>query len=210
MSHADIVRRLGHALGGTLPGPDAQSMMAPRPRRAWPPGFDPASVRHAAGLLLLFPADGRSHVVLTVRSEAVRHAGQVSLPGGVIEPGETIEGAAVREAREEVALVDPIRIAGALTPLDIPVSGFRLHPVVGVADTRPALHPSDGEVARVLELAVDTLMDPATIEWRAMTRGDLLLDVPAFVVGDVVIWGATAMVLSELLAMLGWGGPPAR
>ena len=146
-------------------------------------------------------------MVLTVRSAAVRHAGQVSLPGGVVEAGETITEAAVREAREEVALTEPVRILGTLTPLDIPVSGFRLHPVLAVAQNRPSLCPSDGEVARVLELPLATLLDPSTVAWRAMTRGGQQVDAPAFVVDDVVIWGATAMVLAELLAMLGWTGP---
>jgi 8-oxo-dGTP pyrophosphatase MutT (NUDIX family) len=181
--------------------------MAPRPRRAWPVGSDPARARHAAGLLLLFPIEERTHVVLTVRSQAVRHAGQVSLPGGVVESGETIGEAAIREAREEVALTEPVRIIGTLTPLDIPVSGFRLHPVLAVTQNRPLLSASDGEVARVLELPLATLLDPATVAWRAMTRGGQAVDAPAFVVGDIVIWGATAMVLAELLAMLGWTGP---
>lgn len=181
--------------------------MAPRPRREWPADADAARPRHAAGLLLMFPVEEQTHVVLTVRSHLVRHAGQVSLPGGVIEAGETIDEAAVREAREEVALVDPVQILGALTPLDIAVSGFRLHPVLALTQNRPALHPSDGEVARVLELPISTLLDPATLAWRVMTRGDQRVDAPAFLVGNDVIWGATAMVLAELLVMLGWAGP---
>src|SRR5207245_442143 len=116
---------------GTLPGVAAQALLAPVPRRDWPSGFDPAHIRNAAGLLLLFPRDDQAHVVLTVRAGTLgRHSGQVSLPGGVIEPGETFEHAALREAHEEVALTPGgVRVLGALTPLDIPVSGFRLHPV---------------------------------------------------------------------------------
>ena len=68
-----------------------------------------------------------------MRADALRHGGQVSLPGGVVDPGETFEQAALREAHEEVALpLDEVRVLGALTPLDIPVSGFRLHPIVAV------------------------------------------------------------------------------
>ena len=183
-------------------------MMAPRPRGGWPAGFDPTSVRHAAGLLLLFPIDDRPHLVLTVRSDRVRHGGQVSLPGGVVEPGETHARAALREAHEEVAFTaEDVEVLGALTPLDIPVSGFRLHPVVAALNRRPRLEPSDEEVARILEIPVATLLDPATFAWRPMMRGNLSLDVPAFVTHDAVIWGATAMVLAEFLTLIGWSAP---
>ena len=120
--------------------------MSPRPRRLWPD--DASQVRHAAGLLLLFPRDERAYVVLTVRAETLgRHSGQVSLPGGVVEPGEAFEQAALREAHEEISLHgDNVRMLGALTPIDIPVSGFRLHPVVGVM--RPAVRRSWRPMAR--------------------------------------------------------------
>src|SRR5581483_11548076 len=96
------------------------------------------------------------HVVLTVRAETLRHPGQVSLPGGVVEPGETFEQAALREAHEEVALAgDDVKVVARLTPIDIPVSGFRLHPIAATLARRPALFPSDGEVARIITPAVD-------------------------------------------------------
>jgi 8-oxo-dGTP pyrophosphatase MutT (NUDIX family) len=179
--------------------------MAPRPRRAWPAGFDVARRREAAGLLLVFPVDDRAHVVLTVRSEHVRHGGQVSLPGGVIEPDETAEDAALREAREEIALdTHDVRVLGRLTPLDIPVSGFRLQPVVAALGHRPDLQRADREVARIAEVRVATFLDPATTAWRQMIREGQTIDVPSFVIDDLVVWGATAMVLAEFLTLLGW------
>ena len=209
MQFTDTLTRLEAGLKGPLPGGTAQSFMAPRPRRNWPPGFDPERVRHAASLLLVFPLGGHAHIVLTVRAHTLgRHGGQVSLPGGVIEPGESFEQAALREAHEEVALaIEAVRPLGPLTSLDIPVSGFRLHPVVAVTDAHPALQPSDGEVARIIEAPVDSLMDPARIVWRTMTREGQTLGFPAFLVDDVEIWGATAMVLAEFLAVIGWQGP---
>ncbi len=190
-------------------GAAAHAMLAPRPRREWPKDFTPSALRHAAGLLLLFPIDDHAHLVLTVRGDSLgRHGGQVSLPGGVIEPGESIEQAALREAHEEVAL-DPegVRTLGRLAPLDIPVSGFRLHPVVASIDSRPPLHPADGEVARILELPVEAFLDPASFGQRTLVRDGRAIDVPAFLVGGVEIWGATAMALAEFLTLLGWPGP---
>ena len=196
------------ALAAPLPGPAAQSLMAPAPRREWPQGFNPARIRNAAGLLLVVPNGGQAAIILTVRAHTLRHAGQVSLPGGVVELGETFEQAALREAGEEVGL-DPagVRIEGPLTPLDIPVSGFRLHPIVATMKERPALKPSDGEVARILEATVEELVAPDTMVWRAMRRAGETFDYPAFALHGVDVWGATAMVLAEFLVLLGWSGP---
>jgi 8-oxo-dGTP pyrophosphatase MutT (NUDIX family) len=247
MLFTDVVARLEAAFTRELPGAAAQAMLAPVPRREWPAGFNPARVRDAAGLLLVFPKPattinaehaesasfdklrmsahgepvepmrvprvlrsslwGDAHIVLTVRADSLRHGGQVSLPGGVIEPGEAFEQAALREAHEEVALPrDSVRVLGALTPLDIPVSGFRLHPIVATSETHPVLSPSDGEVARILEVAVDELLNPARLMSTVRERDGITLTVPAFHVAGVEIWGATAMVLAEFLALLGWTG----
>lgn len=140
----------------------------------------------------------------------VRHGGQVSLPGGVIEAGETFEQAALREAHEEIGLTDTVQILGALTPIDIPVSGFRLHPIVAAAARRPALRAADGEVAQVLEVPIDALMDPSRLVVKPLTRDGRGFDVPALIVDDADIWGATAMVLAEFLTILGWKGGTGR
>jgi 8-oxo-dGTP pyrophosphatase MutT (NUDIX family) len=181
--------------------------MSPQPRRAWPDGMPPPDIRNAAGLLLVFPdAADRAHIVLTVRAGTLgRHSGQVSLPGGVIEPGESYAHAALREAHEEIAL-DPslVTIAGALTPIDIPVSGFRLHPVVGFSGAHPPLTPADGEVAKILIVAIDDLMSADALAQTTREREGRRIDAPAFCAGGEEIWGATAMVLAEFLAILGW------
>jgi 8-oxo-dGTP pyrophosphatase MutT (NUDIX family) len=208
LTFVEALARLHTAFAQPLPGSAAHEVLAPRPRGEWPSGFDPARIRHAAGLLLLFPVDDRPHVVLTVRAGTLgRHGGQVSLPGGVIDRGETVEQAALREAREEVALPpDGVRVLGVLTPLDIPVSGFRLHPVVAAIDARPALVASDGEVARILDAPVDELLDPANFVATERIREGHVQVVPAFRVGGEEIWGATAMALAEFLTLLGWRG----
>ncbi len=211
MTLATVVELLQTALIAPLPGAAAHALMAPRPRRDWPAGFNIASLRHAAGLLLLVPREQETDVVLTVRAHALdRHGGQVSLPGGVIEPDETPEQAALREAYEEIG-VHPsgVRVLGALTPIDITFSGFRLHPIVAATDARPDFRPAPDEVARVLEVPLADLLNPDRSVWRSTTPDGRVLEFPAFPHEDAEIWGATAMVLAEFLTLFGWTGPKA-
>jgi 8-oxo-dGTP pyrophosphatase MutT (NUDIX family) len=203
----DLERRLRVALTGPLPGVDAQMRMAPTPRPGWLPGRSPAASRPAAALLLLFPAASPAHVLLTVRSSQLpSHAGQVSMPGGAVEEGESFEQAALREATEETGL-DPaaVRVLGRLTPLHIPVSGFVLNTVVGIADARPEFRLADAEVDQILEPSLDDLLDPAAVARFPRLRDSLFQDVPFFAVGGMHVWGATAMVLAEFLEIVRQG-----
>src|SRR5688572_24582451 len=127
MTFTDAESRLQTALASELPGLRAQETLAPRPRAGWRAGHFPETARAAAVLLLMVQdGEGGAYVVLTRRAESLaKHAGQIALPGGAVDPGETIEAAALREAHEEIDL-DPaqVRILGPLTKLHVPVSGF--------------------------------------------------------------------------------------
>jgi 8-oxo-dGTP pyrophosphatase MutT (NUDIX family) len=199
---------LRQGLQGPLPGLSAQLRMAPSPRLNWDPLKFPAGATDGAALLLIYPHDDTLHIALTVRGSGLRnHTGQVSLPGGRVEDGETVEAAALREANEEIG-VDPatVQVLGRLTPLHIPVSGFLLHPVVGFTSMRPAFQRAEWEVARIIEVPVTMLSDPAVIkqESRArMVKGESIdVNVPYFDIDGEKVWGATAMVLAEFCAIL--------
>ena len=204
----NFVTRLREALSKPLPGVDAQMRMAPSPRLGWDPLKFPEGASNGAALLLVYPHDETLHVALTVRGSGLRnHTGQVSLPGGRVDEGETFEAAALREASEEIG-IDPttIELLGRLTPIHIPVSGFVLHPIVGFTPMRPAFQRAEWEVARIIEAPVSLLADPAVAKREIRTRvvagqsGDV--DVPYFDIDGEKVWGATAMVLAEFCAIL--------
>jgi 8-oxo-dGTP pyrophosphatase MutT (NUDIX family) len=191
-----------------LPGAEAHLRMSPNPRMPWDPSRFPDGGRDAAALLLLYPHADEWHLLLTVRGPDLRHhTGQISLPGGRVDDGESIEAAALREAEEEVG-VGPaaVRVIGQLTPVQIPISGFVLHPVIGIADARPEFRPDDWEVARLIEVPLQALRDTSIVQTARRTRevdGRVdEIDVPYFAVQGEQVWGATAMVLAELLAVL--------
>lgn len=192
-------------LARPLPGLAAQLAAAPLPRPdAWRPGHFPRDAKQAAGLLLLYPVDDLPHLVLTVRSAVLpHHPGQVSLPGGALDEGETVERAALREAHEEVG-IDPaqVRLLGCLTPVHVVISGFVLHPVIGLCERRPAFRNAAHEVARILEVPLDALLGPSRLRRERRWYQGREYDVPYFDLCGEKVWGATAMVLAELATLL--------
>ena len=205
LTFSDLEAQMRAALAKTLPGDQAHTVLAPRPRRGWRARYLPEDSRRAAGLLLLYPKAEQTCLVLTVRAGTLpQHAGQVSLPGGAVKPAETVEQAALRETSEEIGL-DPtqVRILGTLTPLHIPVSAFVLHPVAGVADSRPRFRASNTEVARILEVTVEELADDCRLRRETRWREGQECEIPYFDLCGERIWGATAIVLAEFRYLIG-------
>jgi len=196
---------LRERLAGTLPGIDSHLRFASGlPRKGWTPGVYPPDARAAAALLLLYPRSSGLTIPLTVRaSHLSRHAGQISLPGGASDPGETLEAAALREAQEEIG-VDPaaVRVLGLLTPVHVLVSGFTLHPVVGIADARPDFQPAAHEVDEVIEVSLDDLQDASRIRTGRRMREGIAVEYPYFDLYGHQVWGATAMILGEFICLL--------
>jgi 8-oxo-dGTP pyrophosphatase MutT (NUDIX family) len=199
----DTLRR---RLSEPLPGLDGQLRMAPRPLMRPDSALDPV-LRPAAALLLIYPHQGEWHVPLTVRGSGLRHhTSQVSLPGGRIDSGESVEEAALREAHEEVGVApNTVEILGRLTPLPIVVSGHLLHPVVGVVSERPPFSLAAHEVERLIELPITRLLQPDAVAWEERVRSlppHGVMNVPYFEVHGARVWGATAMILAEFIALL--------
>jgi 8-oxo-dGTP pyrophosphatase MutT (NUDIX family) len=210
MRFADLVERLA-TVPVTLPAPAAALLPVFTGELAVrPPAFprDPAAVRHAAVLVLLFPdVDGDARVVLTERvTRDGHHSGEVSFPGGRAEPEDAdLTATALREAAEEVAL-DPVaagvRVVGSLERFWIPVSNYEVTPVVALAERRPLLVASPDEVARIVEPPIDAFLPDAPYEVVERTIRGWPLRYGAYPVEGLSVWGATARILSQLGGLL--------
>ncbi len=191
-------------LRGPLPGPAVGHLYAPPTRPARHYEEAPADARPAAVLALLYPHEDAWHLPLTLRpAHLPDHAGQVCLPGGAIEPGETAREAAVREFVEELgATEEPIELLGSLSPLYLSATNFRVEPWVGVTASRPPLVPNPAEVEAVLEIPLVHLLEPAELESHERREGGRVYPAPHFAWQTYRIWGATCMILGELVALL--------
>jgi len=206
MTNRVILERIEKGLRAPLPGIPAQLRMAPDPRPQGHKAYFEVeeSCLKAGVLLLLYEKGGRLHLLLTRRTERVlHHRGQISFPGGEQHPGESLEATALREATEELGVdLEAAQPLGRLTPLYIAPSNYCIYPTVTYLPGEPLFRPQPEEVAEVIEIPVSHLAEPANRRRETWTIGDRAADVPFFEFQGHKIWGATAMVLAEFLALL--------
>lgn len=202
-----LIEQLRERLQETLPGPEAQAHMSPMQLRD--ERFQQQRRPHArqgAVLLLLYPHQGRIYLPLMQRPEYDgHHSGQISLPGGKQEPEDKdkIE-TALREAWEEIG-VEPakVQLIGQLSELYIPPSNYQVLPVVGFCTERPQFVADPVEVAAIIEIPLDDLLHEKSIQQTYRTlAGGIRMKIPYYGVDEHVVWGATAMILSEFLAIV--------
>jgi 8-oxo-dGTP pyrophosphatase MutT (NUDIX family) len=201
---------LRQRLAQPLPGREAQYRMAfswrvEELRRNPQP---PPDAKVACVTLLLWAEAGDWRTVLIRRTENPhdRHSGQVSFPGGRHDAtDESLAATALRELHEEVGIPPAsVEVLGHLTDLYIPVSNFVVHPFVATLPSRPVFVPQPGEVEAIFTPTLSHFQTPSTRQTADLTLGNgvFVRDVPGFLVEDRIVWGATAMILSEFLQVL--------
>ena len=200
-----FLQALRRDLANPLPGRMAQYQMAPRPRPGAEIDDKPRPDARQSGVLVLFyPHEDRIHLPLILRPtyQGV-HSGQVAFPGGRYEEGDgDITNTALREAHEEVGVVPTeVQILGQLSQLYVLASNSLVYPTVAWSERRPNFLPDPSEVEMILEVPLTTLQDPQTLRTGRWTLRNRVADVPFFDIQEQTVWGATAMMLSELLAL---------
>lgn len=202
----EFVSQLVDALSRPLPGEEAQYRMAPAGRAtAKQIIHNLDEYRNSSVLVLLYPCDDTIKTVLLKRHDYQGvHSGQVGFPGGKQDEGETLMQTALREANEEIGLDESdVTVIGQLTRLFIPVSRFMVQPFVAVTSSCPEFIPDPFEVKQLIEVSIDVLLDKGTIAFDSLLqRNGMKIKTPYYAVEGHVVWGATAMIISELTAVL--------
>ena len=207
MKWEEILDRLEHRLGGKLPGMKAHHKMAPSDRihGIYPAKPDDKTTQGAV-LILLYKEGNHLNTVLIQRpSYPGAHSDQIGFPGGKFEKRDgSLIHTATREVEEEIGIpARSIRIHGILSPLFIPVSNIEVTPVVGSISVSPELHPHPTEVKFTIKVNLADLSDPSIIREKRMDILGQRVRVPYFKLGAHHIWGATAMIICELIEILG-------
>jgi len=200
----NFIEEIREKLKGKLPGQEAQYKMTHAVRRTYK--LAPVDARIACVMCLLYEKNDEMHVAFiqrTSKNPNDRHGGQIGFPGGKAEEVDTShEATARRETEEEIGIKgNDIDVLGALTPLYIPVSNFQVYPFVGYLDYEPTFVRQEEEVDAVLEVPFSTFLNTDIRKVKDMNFSEnvILKNVPYFDLGEHVLWGATAMMMSELL-----------
>ncbi len=206
MEYTSFIAALEDRLKKPLPGVAVQLQMASEARFLPSEDLpDPADARDSSVLIMLYPDHEVIKTVFILRTsyEGV-HSGQVSFPGGQHEAGDaTPYDTALREAQEETGVdVNHLKILGKLTDLYIPPSNFNVFPVVGCFFEKPFFTIDSNEVERLIEADVSELLKERVRKRTRMVIRGYNVGVPYFDIEGTVVWGATAMILNELLAVI--------
>lgn len=208
MDFTDFLEQVPKLKDVELPGSEAHYKMAPLERIESMKNGDVSGVnpRSAAVMMLFYPKKGRTHLVLIVRNsyEGV-HSAQIAFPGGKYESeDENFQNTALRETHEEVGIhPDNIEIIMPFTNLYIQPSNFMVYPFLGICRKEIVFIPDRTEVAVIIELPIsDFLNDNLLIKATMSTSYAKTIEIPAFNINGHIVWGATAMMLSELKEVL--------
>lgn len=192
----------------SVPGESSHFIMAPeiRKQELHKIKIEEQNPRNAAVLMNFYPKERQTHLALILRPtyEGV-HSGQVALPGGKVEAcDKNYEATALRETWEEIGVpTDLVTVLKQLTKVYIPPSNFWVHPFFGYCDSTPDFVLQEEEVAAVIEVSVQQLLDETNVISKKLSTSYAdNIEVPSFELNGYVVWGATAMMLSELKMLL--------
>ena len=204
MLFTEFLNYIPKILTQPLPAVTAHIKMAPFERVATlnPEYYSKNNPRQSAVMMLFYPKDGQATLILIKRNTYPGiHSAQISFPGGKAEAfDKDLKDTALRETWEEIGILQSdINVVMPYTEIYIPPSNFLVAPFLGIALNEPVFKPNPDEVQELIELSLDVFLDDATIINTVMqTSYSQTTSVPAFKVGEHIVWGATAMILSEL------------
>ncbi len=202
-----FVEKLERALEFSLPGEVARKKLMSASRRLKPVNCNiKQSPKKSAILILFYSIEEKIHLVLIKRAcDSGIHSNQIAFPGGKYEDKDkSLKQTALREAFEEIG-VDPrqVQLMGKLTKLFIPASNFDVYPFVGYSLQHPDFKVNESEVAVLLEVPLDDLLNPAAFCYKTIRyRKETEVEVPCYFVQNEIVWGATAFIISELLEVI--------
>lgn len=205
--YKDFTQSLADRLKEPLPGLEAQLKMASQFRLPLDMNqFDLSKAKRGAVLILLYPHENTINTVLTLRpSYKGVHSGQVSFPGGKPEPSDVnLAATALREANEEIGLITgSVELIGTLSDLYIPPSNFLVSPFIAKVSEKPILIRNEREVEKIIEVPLTYFLDESVRKEKEVNPyGKFKFTTPYYDVFGDTVWGATAMMLSEMMEII--------
>jgi 8-oxo-dGTP pyrophosphatase MutT (NUDIX family) len=208
MELIQLINRLVKVLDEPLPGRYGQEQMAPIPLEM--ERFDEQRIKNArkgAVMLLLCPSEDQKNTMVPFIKRATYegvHSGQIALPGGKMDPeDEDLRATALRETEEEIGVSrNDIQIIGSLSDIYIPPSNFSVRPFIGYCSIPPVFTIDKREVEQLITCSFGDLADESIVKKKTMQlSGGFRIEAPYYEINQEVVWGATAMILSEFLIL---------